>query len=96
MTINLETLMNKAKEIESVKDNIEVIGESGAGIVKIFMNGKFIVKKIKFDNDEMLKEKEFLEDLLMAAFNDAVKKVEEKNKNSITNFAQNFKFPFNT
>ena len=54
----------------------EVTGESGAGLVKIVMNGRHDVKSIAIDDSLMEEDKEILEDLIAAAVNDAVRKVE--------------------
>ncbi|WP_432472660.1 YbaB/EbfC family nucleoid-associated protein [Amphritea sp. HPY] len=54
----------------------EVNGESGAGLVKITMNGRHDVKSVVIDDSLMEEDKEILEDLIAAAVNDAVRKVE--------------------
>jgi DNA-binding YbaB/EbfC family protein len=74
--------MKKAQEMqakfEKLQDEVtklEVIGESGAGMVKITMSGKHDVKKVVID-PSILDDKEMLEDLIAAAVNDANRKVE--------------------
>ena len=54
----------------------EVNGESGAGLVKIVMNGRHDVRSVNIDDSLMEEDKEILEDLIAAAINDAVRKVE--------------------
>ena len=54
----------------------EVIGESGAGLVKITMNGRHDVKRVVIDPEFMNDDKEMLEDLIAAAVNDANRRVE--------------------
>lgn len=61
----------------------EVMGESGAGLVKITMNGRHDVKRVQLDDSLMSEDKELLEDLLAAAVNDAVRKIEEKNQSEM-------------
>ncbi|MAD43941.1 MAG: YbaB/EbfC family nucleoid-associated protein [Oceanospirillaceae bacterium] len=61
----------------------EVTGESGAGLVKITMNGRHDVKRVDLDDSIMEEDKEMLEDLLAAAVNDAVRKIEERNKDEM-------------
>ena len=58
----------------------EVQGESGAGLVKIVMNGRHDVKRVEIDDAVMSEDKEMLEDLLAAAVNDAVRKIESRNQ----------------
>ena len=80
--------------------NAEVTGESGAGLVKVVMNGRHDVKNVSLDDSVMTEDREFLEDLLAAAVNDAVRKIEEKNKQAMSGLASGmgmppgFKMPF--
>ena len=91
-----EELQKQQEEIA----NVEVTGESGAGMVKVLMNGRHDVKKVEIEDSLMSEEKELLEDLLAAAVNDAVRKVEEKSKSSMSGLAAGmglpagFKMPF--
>ncbi len=78
----LAGLMQKAQEaqknIQRVQEEIallEVEGDSGSGVVKVLMNGSHHLKKINIDNS-LLDDKEMLEDLILVAVNDAVKKIE--------------------
>lgn len=77
-------LMKKAQEMQQNLQKaqeevakIEVIGESGAGLVKAVMTGKHDIKKITID-PSLMDDKEMLEDLIAAAINDATRKVEEQ------------------
>ena len=82
---NLGALMKNAGKIESMMKDaqnklamITVIGESGAGAVKITMNAQHFVKEI-FIDDEILKEgKIILQELIAAAINDASQKIEKE------------------
>ncbi len=56
--------------------DLEVIGESGGGMVKIVMTGRHDVQRVEVDPSLMSEDKEMLEDLVAAAINDAVHKVE--------------------
>tara|TARA_B100000959_G_C14629691_1_gene479730 strand:- start:257 stop:580 length:324 start_codon:yes stop_codon:yes gene_type:complete len=76
-----QEMQKKMQEMQDSLSSLEVVGESGGGMVKIIMNCKNEVKKIDIDpsiikNDE----KEIMEDLLMAALNNAKSKAEEKSK----------------
>ncbi len=57
--------------------NIEVEGESGAGLVKVVMTCKHDVKRVTIDPSLLAEDKDMLEDLVAAAFNAAVRKAEE-------------------
>jgi DNA-binding YbaB/EbfC family protein len=59
---------------------LEVSGESGGGMVKIRMNGKHEVLRVTLDPAVAGDDRELLEDLLTAAFNDAVRKVESQSQ----------------
>ncbi len=56
--------------------NIEVTGQSGAGLVEVVMTCRYDVKKLNIDSELFSDDKDVLEDLVAAAFNDAVRKVE--------------------
>jgi DNA-binding YbaB/EbfC family protein len=56
--------------------NVEVEGESGAGLVKVTMTCKHDVKRVAIDPSLLADDKDMLEDLVAAAFNDAVRRVE--------------------
>ena len=56
---------------------IEVEGQSGAGLVKVTMTCKHDVKRVLIDPSLLADDKDMLEDLVAAAFNDAVRRAEE-------------------
>ena len=92
----MQEQMQKAQEELA---NKEVNGESGAGMVKVVMNGRHDVRRVTIDPSLLSEDKEVLEDLLAAAVNDAVRKVEETNRDAMSNLAggvdlSNFKMPF--
>ena len=81
--------------------NLEVQGESGGGLVKVVMTCRYDVRKVEIDTDLVDPEdKEVLEDLVAAALNDAVRKVEQNNKENMAdmtsglNLPPGFKLPF--
>ncbi|SDY65919.1 hypothetical protein SAMN05421755_10375 [Nitrosomonas sp. Nm33] len=80
---NLGNLMKQAQQMqENMKAmqeqlaTIEVEGQSGAGMVKVVMTCRHDVKRVNIDNSLMGDDKEMLEDLIAAAVNDAVRRVE--------------------
>jgi len=100
-------LMKKAQEMqENMKKaqaeiaNTEVVGESGAGLVKVTLLGNHNVRKVEIDPSLLEDEKEMLEDLIAAAMNDAVRRVEEVNKSKMSGLTggmdlpPGFKMPF--
>ena len=55
---------------------MEISGEAGAGLVNVVLTGRYEVRKIRIDDSLVGDDKDMLEDLVAAAFNDAVHKVE--------------------
>lgn len=81
---DLGDLMKQAQQMQSkLQDaqqeiaDLEVQGESGAGMVKVTMNGRYEVKRVSIDPQLLNEQKEVLEDLLAAACNDTVRRVEK-------------------
>lgn len=80
--------------------NEEVTGESGGGLVKVTLNGKHEVRRVSIDDSLMGDDREMLEDLVAAAFNDAVHRVAEKMQQSMSGVTAGmglppgFKLPF--
>lgn len=82
---NLASLMKNAgkiqdmmKEAQEKLAKIEVIGEAGAGAVKIRMNAQNYAKDVFIDDDILKEEKIILQDLIAAAINDAAQKIEKE------------------
>jgi nucleoid-associated protein EbfC len=55
---------------------LEVVGESGGGVIKVTMTGKHEVKQVQIDPSVLTEDREMLEDLIAAAINSAVQRVE--------------------
>jgi DNA-binding YbaB/EbfC family protein len=88
----MEQTQNMQKKWQEIQENlakIEVIGESGAGLVKITMNNQG-VSKIQIDEELLAENKCVLEELVAAAVNDALQKKEKASQTSLTSMAKNF------
>ncbi|MCP4063260.1 MAG: YbaB/EbfC family nucleoid-associated protein [Gammaproteobacteria bacterium] len=107
MMNNMGDMMKKAQkmqeEMQKAQEEVakaEVTGEAGAGLVKVTMNGRHDVRKVDIDPSLMTEEKDILEDLLAAAVNDAVRRVEENQKEKMSGMMSGmglppgFKMPF--
>jgi DNA-binding YbaB/EbfC family protein len=71
-----QQMQQKMAEMQEQLEAVEVTGEAGGGMVKLTLNGKGDVKRVKIDKTVVDPEDvEVLEDLLVAAFNDARQKV---------------------
>jgi DNA-binding YbaB/EbfC family protein len=72
-----QAMQDNLKKAQDELANVEVTGESGSGMVKVLMTCKHQVRRITLDPSLMSDDKEMVEDLVAAAINDAVRKVEE-------------------
>jgi DNA-binding YbaB/EbfC family protein len=80
---NMGALMKQAQQMQENMKRMqeelaktEVEGQSGAGLVKVTMTCKFAVKKVTVDPSLLGEDKDMLEDLVAAAFNDGVRRAE--------------------
>ncbi len=104
---NLSDLMQQAQKMQADLQkkqeelaNAEVTGEAAAGLVRVVMTGRHDVRRVTIDDSVLGEDKEVLEDLLAAAVNDAVRKVEAHNAEAMSgmaaglNLPDGFKMPF--
>ena len=93
-------MQEKMKETQEILKKIEVEGISGGNLVKVIMNGEGELKKINIDNNLFKETKEILEDLIIAAHNDAKSKLKKKTSDEISKITggvdlpPGFKIPF--
>ena len=97
---DLNELMKKAAEMQEQMQkaqqqaaNAEVCGEAGAGLVKVIMTGRHDVRRVQIDDSLLSEDKEMLEDLLAAAVNDAVRKVEAASKDQLSGLFSGMQMP---
>lgn len=103
----LGDLMKRAQQMQADMQKMqedlakaEVKGEAGAGLVSVVMTGRHDVKRVHIDDSLMREDKEMLEDLLAAAVNDAVRKIEQQNRDQMAKMTAgmgippDFKMPF--
>lgn len=88
-----QAMQENMKKMQEDLANMEVQGEAGAGLVKITMTGRHDVKKVDIDSSLLSEDKEMLEDLIAAAVNNAVRKVEEEGKSKMGGLAQGLDIP---
>ena len=96
----INEIMKKAQKMqEDIKtaqeeiSNIEVVGDAGAGMVKVTMTGQYDVKSVFIDPSLMNECKSFLEDLISSAVNDAVKKAETVKNDKMSSLTGGIKIP---
>lgn len=96
-------LGNLMKQAQQMQENLqraqeqiaamEVTGESGAGLVKVTMTGRHDVKRVEIDPGLMQDDKAMLEDLIAAAVNDAVRRVEQMSKDKLSGLTAGMSLP---
>lgn len=74
--------------------NKEVTGEAGGGMVKVTMNGRHEVRSVNIDEALVGDDKDMLEDLIAAACNDAVRRVNEMTQSELSGLSAGLKLPF--
>jgi nucleoid-associated protein EbfC len=87
-----QQMQEKMAKAQEELASIEVEGESGAGMVKITMTCKHDVRRVKIDQSVM-DDKDMLEDLIAAAVNDAVRKVEATSSAKMSGFTAGLNLP---
>ena len=93
-------MQEKMKETQDALKKIEVEGVSGGNIVKVIMNGDGELKKISLEATLLKESKEIIEDLIVAAHNDAKSKLKKKTSDEISkvtggiSLPPGFKLPF--
>ena len=103
---NLAGLMQQAQKMQEAMQkaqselaSMEVTGEAAGGLVRVTMNGKHAVKKVSVD-PSLLDDVEMLEDVVTAAINDAVNRLEQGSKEKMgeltagVSLPPGFKMPF--
>jgi nucleoid-associated protein EbfC len=88
-----QQMQENMKRVQEELATIEVEGQAGAGLVKVTMTCKHQVRKVAIDASLVGEDKDMLEDLVMAATNDAVQKVEATVQAKMAGFTQGLNLP---
>lgn len=88
-----QAMQARMQEAQDEIANLSVTGESGAGMIKITMTGRHDVKKVAIDSSLLTEDKEVLEDLIAAAVNDAVRRVEHTTQEKMSKLTGGLKMP---
>jgi len=95
-----QAMQDNVKKAQEAIATLEVEGQAGAGLIKVVMTGRHDVKRVTIDPSLLGEDKDMLEDLLAAAVNDAVRKVEAASQAKMAEVAgglslpPGFKLPF--
>ncbi len=79
-----QDMQKQMQEIQKQISEMEVIGQSGGGLVKIVMTGQHYAKRVTIDPSLMTEEKTIIEDLIAAAINDAADKIEKGTRDKMS------------
>lgn len=100
MMKQMQSMQDNLKKTQDQLAQIEVEGQSGAGLVKVVMTCKNDVKRVTIDPSLLGDDRDMLEDLVAAAFNDAVRKAESTTQEKMAGVTAGmpippgFKMPF--
>jgi len=96
----LGNLMRQAQQMQETMQKaqaelaeLEITGESGAGMVKIVLNGRHEAKRITIEPKVLSEDKDMLEDLVLAAFNDAVRKLAARSQEKYAGLVSGLNLP---
>ena len=95
-----QQMQERMQKTQEELANIEVIGQSGAGMAKVTTTCNHNVRRVEVDESLMEDDKEMIEDLVAAAINDAVRKTQETSKEKMSEVTggmplpPGFKMPF--
>jgi DNA-binding YbaB/EbfC family protein len=97
---DLGNLMRQAQQMQETMKKaqaelaqLEVTGESGAGMVKVTLNGHHEAKKVTIEPKLLSEDKDMLEDLLVAAVNDAVRKIAARSQEKYSGLMSGLNLP---
>jgi len=88
-----QQMQENMKRVQEELAAVEVEGQSGAGLVKVVMTCRHDVKRVSVDPSLLTDDKDMLEDLIAAAFNDAVRRVETTTQEKMGGFAAGLQLP---
>ena len=100
MLSKAKLMQEKMKEAQEQIKNIEVEGESGGNLVKVILSGDYELKTIKISDEAKKESQEIINDLIIAAYNNAKENLKKKSAEELSkvtgglNLPKDFKIPF--
>jgi len=88
-----EALQRNVQKAQEEIAQMEVVGEAGGGMVKVTMTGKHEVKRVQIEPVVIGDDREMLEDLVAAAINDAVRRVETESQQRMSSLMSGLRLP---
>ena len=100
MLSKAKAMQDKMQDVQEQIKKIEVEGFSGGDLVKVTLTGDYEIKSIKINEDAKKENQEIINDLIIAAYNNAKENLKKKSAEELSkvtgglNFPQDFKLPF--
>ena len=88
-----QQMQENMRKVQESLESLEVEGQSGAGLVKVVMTCKHAVKRVSIDPSLVAEDRDMLEDLVAAAFNDAARKAEATANEKMSAFTAGLNLP---
>lgn len=88
-----QQMQERMKQMQEEIAQLEVTGESGAGMVKVTINGAHNCRRVEIDPSLLEDDKDMLEDLIAAAFNDAARRVAETQQEKMAAVSSGMQLP---
>ncbi|CUX96550.1 YbaB/EbfC family nucleoid-associated protein [Candidatus Doolittlea endobia] len=93
LTKQAQQMQEKLQRTQEEIAKLEVTGESGAGLVKITINGAHNCRRVEVDSNLLENDKDMLEDLIAAAFNDAIRRIAKTQKEKMASVSSGMSLP---
>jgi len=87
-----QKMQEQLKKAQEELGNLEVVGQAGGGLVSVTMNGRHEVRRVAID-PEIANDLEMIEDLVAAAINDAINKVQETSQEKMAGLTGGLNLP---
>jgi DNA-binding YbaB/EbfC family protein len=87
-----QKMQEQLKKAQEELGHIEVTGESGGGLVSVIMNGRHEVRRVSID-PQIADDREMIEDLVAAAVNDAINKVQQTSQEKMAGLTGGLNLP---
>ena len=84
----------KMKEAQDAIKNIEVEGEAGGNLVKVILSGDYEIKSIKISEEAKKESREIINDLIIAAYNNAKDNLKKKSSDELLKVTGGMNLPF--
>ncbi len=88
-----QAMQSRLAEAQAEIAKMTVVGESGAGLVKVTLSGSHEAQKVEIDDTLLGEDKEMLEDLIAAAITDGARRVDAVQKEKMSSFATSLGLP---